>query len=202
MTRSPRLAAAVLVFFSCLFCLSCATGRPDAQAGASIAAPPDTHMTPVPIRFEVPSPPPDTLLQFFCRSDGHLERFMSDGRWLVAEAGAEPSPKRPMSYYGGTGERLDEGGLRRIREAMNAVGFFTLPARVQGTLQQQSSAPLLPGGQGAALPLRYALSATRPDGALHVVEVDGELRSLPTFGVLEPLLVALDRDAWGRWRLE
>lgn len=181
--------------------LGCTSGA----RGTTAASPPPSSVSPprqASAMLEVPVPTQDVVLQLFCRSTGRLERFERDGRWMVTEPGGAATALRPNSYYGGSGDRLGADALRRIRESMTAVGFFQLPALIQGNLPPKPSEVFLMGGQGALNPLRYALSAFSPEGKLHVVEIDAELRSLETFGPLLPLVTELDREAWGNWRLE
>jgi hypothetical protein len=147
-----------------------------------------------------PPLPDDTALQLFCRSTGHLERFMDDGRWLVQEPGGELAPQTPRSYYEPDGERLSEDALRRIRERLDEVGFFELPGRVDGAMPGPDV--LLTGGQGAPQALVYVFTASDDSSTAHSVEVEAEIRALDTFGVLHPLAESLDREAWGRWMNE
>jgi len=172
-----------------------------AACGAAPPSPPTPEAVVTSALQDIPAPPAGTLLQFFCRETGQLERVMGDGRWLVQPPGGTLEERRPESYYEPGRPLLGEdGGLRRIREVLASVGFFDLPARVP-------SPPVPPGalllrGHGPPQPLAYAFSAYDAGGTLHVVEVAGDLRAPETFGALAPLVQSLDRELWGTWRFE
>ena len=170
-------------------------------AGAVPPTPPTPEDVVTPALQDIPVPPTDSLLQFFSRDTGRLERIMADGRWLVQEPGGALVEHVPESYYEPGKPRLDEdGGLRRIREVLADVGFFGLPGRVPPAVPPAGW--LLPAGQGSPVLHAWAFSAWDPAGKLHVVEVAGDLRAPATFGALAPLVQGLDREVWGNWRFE
>jgi hypothetical protein len=171
------------------------------------AAGPAAAVEQVPTEPEGPSPlhavpplPAGVLLQVFCRETGQLERFMDDGRWLVQEPGGELLQRAPRSYYEPDGELLSEDALRRVRQALDEVGFLELPTRVDSPAAGRDL--LLTGGQGPVRLQVHAFSVMDAAGAPHTVEVEGDLRALESFGALQPLVHSLDREAWGRFLLE
>ncbi len=173
-----------------------ATSPPVASAPQEIAVEP-ARSSPL---HEVPELPPHTVLQVFYRDTGHLERFMDDGRWLVQVPGGELTPQAPKSAYEPDRDVLSADALRRIREKLDEVGFFELPARVEGTMPGPGG--LLTGGQGVPQAQVYVLSAFDGSGAQRSVELEGEIRAFGTFGALQPVMESLDREAWGRWIYE
>jgi hypothetical protein len=160
---------------------------------------PATQTQPGPLH-EVPELPTSTALQFFCRDTGHLELFMEDGRWMVREPSGDLQQRAPQSYYEADSDRLSDDALRRIRAALDEVDFYALPARIDGNMPGADA--MLTGGQGALQAQVYAFSAFDGAGAGHTVELEAEIRSLDTFGALQPLVESLDREAWGRWMNE
>jgi hypothetical protein len=190
-----------LTLFS-FFVLAAWTGL-GCGSGVHGAASSDVVPTEVPVPSDlsaIPAMPSGTLLQLTWRSTGRVDRFMDDGRWLLAQPGVAESPQKPMSRIDRGVDKLTPAGVGRIRATLDKVGFFGLPSHVAGT--PPPAGAVLTGGQGAFKAQSFALSAFDPKGDVKTVEIEGDFRAFDSFGLLAPLFRQLDIEAWGGWQYE
>ena len=145
----------------------------------------------------LPPLPEDVLLQLFNRHTGQTWRIALDGRYLVTPPGGVERQETPLSQLAPGQPVLPAGSLEHLREALRSAGFFSLPARLEGTLP--SGPVVLPSGRGPFTPQAWAFSA-RDGSRTATVEVTADPRVPSTLGALAPLYAALDQVALGDWR--
>jgi hypothetical protein len=147
-----------------------------------------------------PSVPGDVVLQLYVPDSGELYRVTGDGRFLVTPPGGEEEQRPPRSRAERGRQTLSEAGLARLREALDAAGFFALPDSVPAA-DCVPAGHLLPNS-GRPVDPRPVVFSARHGGTVKRVEGHGDFAAPCTLGPLEPVYRALDVEALGDWMKE
>lgn len=144
--------------------------------------------------------PDGVLVQMWIPDTGELYRVAEDGRYLVTLPGAAEAQQQPRSRFEPGATVVSARGLDRLRAALGASGFFTLPARI-ATGDCVSDDTVIRNSGRKVLRRRVVISA-RDGHRVATVEGLGDLAAPCTLAELEPVYRALDLEALGDWQNE
>jgi hypothetical protein len=130
-------------------------------------------------------PPPGIFVELVQLRHPLRHRIADDGRYLVTPAG-EPEREEPVEVaWGKYRDSLAPEALERLHAAVDASGFFDLPAELP-----TPAVRAIPLGGGPLQREPLAVGVRIGDRA-HVVQVEADPGAPRSAGTLEPLLAAL-----------
>lgn len=138
--------------------------------------------------------PENAFVQYEIAERGVVHRIDLDGRYVISTPATGETETKPTSRLEPGVSRVSAAGLDRIRASATEIGFFDLPARVEGPSFEGSVT--LDGEAVASEPLVFTL---RDGDRVHRVTVFGDPTVPATMGPLEPLFSTLDAEAFGDW---
>lgn len=147
-------------------------------------------VAPTPVRLE-----DGVWIEVQWGAGGRTARILKDGRYLELDAAGRVRQIPPRSLYDRGVGAVTEAGQRRLQAALDAAGFFGLPARLPPTPIPPDTR--LPDG---SIPVvqELRIASVGPSGAHEVVAV-GDFRLLESVGALGPVYAAIDREVLGGW---
>lgn len=142
----------------------------------------------------IPPLPQDAWLQVTDRSARISHVLRDDGRYTVAVGDAKPRDMPALSSHSPESASLHPAARDRLLDVLAEVRFASLaPHLPPPELDLSVTAP-------ATAPHPWAFSVRDPTTArIHTVEITADAALPASFGQLEPLWVALDREVFGRW---
>jgi len=154
-----------------------------------------TAAAPEPRPMNAPALPADVLLQLYVPETGELYRVADDGRFLVGD-----HAQQPRSKYEKGRQTISEHGLRRLRDALEKAGFFSLPPRIHtGDCVTDDT---VIRNSGRKVMRRTVVFSARDGDDVATVEGKGDFAAPCTLAELEPVYRALDFEALGDWQKE
>ncbi len=148
-----------------------------------------------PLAVSAPALPDGVLLQLSIPETGELYRVAEDGTFTVGD-----QREQPRSKFEPGRQTVSEQGLVRLRKALEAAGFFSLPAQIATGDCVPDDTVIRNSGRKV---LRRTVVISARDGEREAtVEGKGDFGAPCTLAELEPIYRALDLEALGDWQNE
>lgn len=152
---------------------------------------------PMPVEAVMPATPAlpeDAWFQLYRPEGDRCYRITQSGGWYVGSS-MVVKKEAPVGRWSPGAAVLTAESQARLRQALDAAGFFSLPAQLDTPAPQGVS-------RAEPVATTWVVSARGPDGAVHTVTATGSLGDAASLGALSGVLRSLDDEALGGWMRE